>query len=482
MSLTRNVINGIGWGLSGRIIGQGASFLITLILARLLSPEDFGVLAIVNVIIATASVFIDMGFGSSLIQRTVVGEDHYSAVFVVNAVIGLFLTGATILISGTLARFFGNELLRSMTIAMSSIFIITALGSVGRTKLYREMNFAALNLSTIYGTVLGGVAGIAMALNKFGVWSLVAQSLVNAVTVTVCTYARARWIPGVRFRLSCVKELWSYSSRIFVSTVVGVIFGQFDRLVIGKMSNSAQLGYYYRAKSLEGLIQSVVSESALTAIFPALSTLQNDGQKYLAVVKTLFSVSAYISIFVSGLLYLISHDLIIFLFSEKWLPSVFFFRIIALGVFVSPLGALLNAILASKGLADEFLKLTFLRYAVLLPAYAVLLMVDTTTFLYAYVVLSVASLGVSIWYVSRVIKTSVIVFYAPVAQGLVICLPLMLLFSKADMIHSNIPIVGLLLMTVFYSTAYLTTSLLLRNPGLAALRGTVYTLWCRAHT
>ena len=480
MALTKDFISGFSWEITGKIIGQGVGFLVTLVLARLLSPGDFGMLALVNVLIAIASVLIDMGFGSSLVQKAVVCEEHYSAVFVVNAVIGLCLTGATILISAPFARFFGNELLRPIVLATSPIFIITALGSVARTKLYREQNFAALNLSIICGTVVGGIIGILMAVNGFGVWSLVAQSLVNAATVTTYTYACARWFPSARFRLVYIKELWGYSSRIFAATIVGVVFGQLDKLLIGKLSKPAQLGYYYRAKSLESVIQTVLPQSVLSAVFPSLSSLQNDNQRFLAVVKKLFSVLTYISIFLSGLFYLTSHDLILLLFSDKWLPSVSFFRIITLSIFVYPLSALTNAILASKGHGSEFLNLTLLRNAVLLPTYVVLYMVNITAFLYAYAALSIASLFVSIWYVSQVIRMSSVNFIVSVAQGLVICVPLVLLFSQATLIHSSIHLVGLLLMTTSYSIAYLATSLLLRNPGLSALRGTVRTMWCHA--
>ena len=174
----------------------------------MLSPEVFGVWAVVNVVIAVASVFTDLGFGSSLVQNSEVTEEHYNAVFTLSVGMGLLLMGTTILCSGLFSRFYDNESLQPIIIATSPIFIINAVGSVGRAKLYRELNFSALNVSAIYGALFGGVIGILLAIYKFNVWSLVAQLLVNAVTVTSLAFVKARWIPRLKINFTILGELW----------------------------------------------------------------------------------------------------------------------------------------------------------------------------------------------------------------------------------------------------------------------------------
>ena len=425
--------------------------------------------AVANVVIAVASIFTDVGFGSSLVQKSEVTDEHYNAVFTLSVGMGLLLMGTTILCSGLLSRFYDNELLQSIIIAISPIFIINAVGGVGRAKLYRELNFSALNVSTIYGALFGGLIGIVLAIYKFNVWSLVAQLLVNAVTVTSLTFVKAKWIPRLKLNVSRLGELWGYSSRLFAATLVGTLFGQLDKMVIGKTASSKDLGYYHRARSLEALIQSVLSESALVVLFPSLCSLKSDAQRHLTVVNALFSVTAYICLYLSGLLYLISYDLIVLLFSDKWLPSAEYFKIITLGLFVYPLGALLNAVLASRGYSTEFLRLSILKYGSILPAYVLLCITNTTTFLYAYVFLTIIALVISIRYVSKVIDAVSARFYAPIAHALFICLPLVFVLSHIKL-NITTPFTNTAVTFLLYTTAFIAISCILKNQSFITLR------------
>lgn len=425
--------------------------------------------AVVNVVIAVASVFTDLGFGSSLVQNSEVTEEHYNAVFTLSVGMGLLLMGTTILCSGLFSRFYDNESLQPIIIATSPIFIINAVGSVGRAKLYRELNFSALNVSAIYGALFGGVIGILLAIYKFNVWSLVAQLLVNAVTVTSLAFVKARWIPRLKINFTILGELWGYSSRLFVSTLVGTLFGQLDKMVIGKTASSKDLGYYHRARSLEALIQSVLSESALVVLFPSLCSLKSDAQRHFAVVNALFSVTAYIGIYLSGFMYLISYDLIALLFSDKWLSSAEYFKIITIGLFVYPLGALLSAILASRGYSAEFLRLSILKYGSILPAYVLLCITNTTTFLWAYVFLTIIALVISIRYVSKVIEAMSTKFYAPIAHALFICFPLVFVLSHIKL-KITTPLTNTAVTFLLYTTAYIAISFILKNQSLITLR------------
>jgi len=411
VNLKNKTIKALGWDLSGRFASQGVSFVISILLARLLSPQDFGVLAMVNVVVAVATVFIDMGFGSSLVQRSIITEEHYNSVFVFNIMFGLFLSVLLFMCSGSLARFYENKIIEDVGRVMSLIFVLNAFGSVVRIKLYKELNFKALSLATLFGTVIGGTIGVLMAFMGYGIWSLVAQSLLSLFLTTLYCYFSAKWFPKIIFKLKILKELWSYSFHIFISTIIGIFFGQLDNLVIGKLFASAKLGYYYRAKSMESLIHNYTSQSLLSVLFPSMSSVKEDRNRFNSIVFKAYHIICFFSFFLLGLLYLVSEDLMVILFSEKWLPSVPYFRILLLSSFVYPMGALFNAVLASKGNSKAFLHSTIVRYVILLPTYFVLFHFEIDVFLYSFCFATILSLFTATHYASKEMRTSALWFY-----------------------------------------------------------------------
>jgi teichuronic acid exporter len=403
MSLKKKTIKGLGWDLSGRISGQAVSFVISVILARILSPKDFGILAMVNVVVAIANIFLDFGFNTSLVQKKEIKDEHYSSVFIFNLSIGLLLSILLYIFSGVVSRFYKNEIVEPVGHFMSLIFIFNSLGSIFRVKLYKELNFKALSVGGILGTVLSGAIGVFMAIKGFGVWSLVAQTLSSSLITSIYFFIKSRWLPRIIFNLKYLKELWGFSFSIFISTVVGVIFGQFDNLTIGKLFAPANLGYYYRAKSMESMMYEFTSQSLLTVLFPTLSVVKDDKIRFNSIICKSFHIISYFSVSLLGLLYLISKDLIVVLFTSKWLPSVDIFNLLLLSGFVYPINALFNSILASTGNSKSFLRLTILRYSILLPSYILLYIYNIHFFLIGFVILTMVSLLFSIKYVSQII-------------------------------------------------------------------------------
>lgn len=403
MSLKKKTINSLGWDLSGRISGQAVSFIISVILARILSPKDFGILAMVNVVVAIANIFLDFGFNTSLVQKTKIRDEHYSSVFIFNLIVGLLLSILLYIFSGVIARFYKNELVESVGHFMSLVFIVNAFGSIFRVKLYKELNFKALSTGGLLGTLLSGIIGVLMAIKGFGIWSLVAQTLSSSFITSFFFFLTSNWIPKLKFNIIYLKELWGFSFSIFISTVVGVLFGQFDNLTIGRLFPPANLGYYYRAKSMEAMMYEFTSQSLLSVLFPTLSIVKDDKERFNNIIFKSFHIISYFSVSLLGLLYLISKDLILVLFTSKWLPSVEFFNLLLLSGFVYPINALFNSILASSGNSKSFLKLTIIRYSVLLPSYILLYIYNIQIFLIGFVILTMISLIFSIKYVSQVI-------------------------------------------------------------------------------
>ena len=403
-SLKTRTMKALGWDLTGRLSGQGVSFVISIFLARLLSPADFGLLAMVNVVVGIASVVMDMGFGSALVQRKEVTEDHYGSVFVFNTVVGLLLTVLLFSCSGLLARFYKREIIADIGRIMCLVFIINSFGSVIRTKLYKELNFKILTLSTLFSVIISGSTGVLMAFMGFGIWSLVTQSLLSPFLINLFCFIAAKWFPKIIFRLGSLKELWNYSVNIFISTLIGAVYGQLDALVIGKIFAPAKLGYYYRAKSLESMLYNYTSQSLLSVFFPAMSSVKDEKERFNSIVLRAFHIICFISFTLLGVLFLVSGDIIVILFSKKWLPSVPLFKILLLSSFVYPMTALFNSVLSSKGNSKAFLRITIIRYTILTPTFIILSYFGIKMFLYSFVVSTILSLFFSTYYASREIQ------------------------------------------------------------------------------
>lgn len=416
MSLKDQTLKGLTWDLSGRIISQVVSFFISIILARLLLPKDFGILAMVNAIVAIANIFIDFGFNTSLIQRQDLKEEHYSSVFIFNIVIGFCLAALLFSFSERISTFYRNETVSSVARVMSLIFVFNSLGSIFKIKFYKDLNFKFLSIGSIIGTISGGILGVVMALNSFGVWSLVAQALCGSVITSTFFFINSKWLPKIKFCVKSLKELWSFSFSIFLATVVGVLFGQLDSLSIGRLFSSAHLGYYYRAKSMESMLYEFTSQSLLSVLFPTLSRVKDDKERFKAIILNSFHIIMYFSVSILGLLYLTSKDLIILLFTEKWLQSVDFFNLLLLSGFVYPINSLFNSILASRGNSKSFLNVTLIRYLILSPAYIVLYYFGIYAFLYSFIILTLLSLFFSIRFVCRDINMSINFFIKTIAK------------------------------------------------------------------
>lgn len=431
MSLKDDTLIGFSWDLLGKILISGISFLTTIVLSRILLPEDFGLLAMVNVIVVVANIFIDFGFNTSLVQKKDIKDEHYSSVFIFNMLVAIFMSVILFFSSGIISRFYNNNLIEDITRVMSFVFILNALGGILRTKLYKELDFKTLSIGSILGGLLGGVIGILMAINGFGIWSLVAQTLSTSLINSIYLFFKSRWIPKIVFKIKYLKELWGFSFRIFISTLIGSIYSQLDNLIIGKLFSPASLGYYYRAKSMENFMYEFSSKSLLIVMFPVMSSINDDKVKFKKIVLKSFHVVSFFSLSLLGLLYLIADDLIIGLLSEKWIPSVNFFKLLLLSSFAYPIGQLTSSVLASSGNSKAFLNLTIVRYLLLTPAYGFLYFYSITVFLYSFIIINFITLFFYIKFMSRQINSPSIWFYKALFPYVVINLLLTIIFNSS---------------------------------------------------
>lgn len=402
------------WDFLGKLARHMTGFIVTIFLARLLEPSDFGLIAMIMVVVGVAFIFTDIGLGAALIQRRRVLAIHYSSVFYFNIFIGMLLTGVTFFFATWISEFFDNEKLVSLTQVMSILFVINAFSSTQSSKLRKELNYAALAKANVSASVLSGALGIGLAFYGGGVWSLVAQALSRGVFYNILIWSASKWIPSLSFSLKALKQLWVFGFRMFLSGLLEVIFTRLDIIIIGKLFSPAVLGFYDQAKRLKAIIIEYSSGSIMAVLFPVLSKVQNDLPRFQNIVIKTLGIISFIVFSLLGIMYLISEELIVFLFTEKWLPSVDYFKILVLSGFAYPVSALLVNILSSRGNSKAFLRLEIYKKILQSINFYIGFLWGIEGFLYGLIVVSVLSVSLNILFASREIKLPFLVFVKPV--------------------------------------------------------------------
>ncbi|WP_456323241.1 lipopolysaccharide biosynthesis protein [Hydrogenimonas sp.] len=410
------------WDLFGKLARNGTGFVVTVILARLLEPSEFGLVAMVMVIIGIAFIFSDVGLGSALIQRRRILPIHYSSVFYFNIFIGSILTIIIFLASPWIGEFYKNEAIIPLAKAMSLLFLINSFSSVQNNKLRKELNYAALAKANVGAAVSSGSIGIALALCGAGVWSLAMQALSRGIIYNILIWNASKWIPNLTFSIKALKQLWGFGFRMFLSGLLEIIYSRMDIIIIGKLFSPATLGFFDQAKRLNELIVQYTSGSIMAVLFPVLSKIQHDLSKFQKVSIKALSILSFLVFYTIGALYVVSHDLIILLLTEKWLPSIAYFKIILLGAFAYPLSALLVNILSSRGNSKKFLELEIYKKIIQTINFYIGFLYGINGYLYGLVVVAFLSIGLNIWFASREILLPFTVFIFPILLQMVIAI------------------------------------------------------------
>lgn len=416
VTLKQQGLTAFKWDFLGRFVTQGMSFIVSVFLARLLEPSDFGLIAIVMAVIGMASVFTDVGLGGALIQRRKLHPIHYSSVFYFNTIVGAFLTVVTYLSAGLIADFYQDEKLVIVVQSLSFLFVINAFSSVQNTRLRKELHYAYLIKMSFISSLVSGVMGVILAMNGFGVLSLVVQVLMMAVVYNMLIWAITKWHPGFSFSWKALKQLWGFGFRMFLSGMLDAVFTRIDFLIIGKVFPIATLGFFQRAKSLNNMVVQYSSGSLMSVLFPVLSKVQNDLPRFQNIILKALGVISFITFLLIGALFLISEELIVLVFSVKWLPSVEFFKILVLSGFAYPISALLVNVLKSRGKSKEFLRLELYKKTVAALNFLILYFLGINAFLYGLIVQATLGVSLNIAFASREIDLSRHLFVKPILE------------------------------------------------------------------
>ena len=402
-SLKKKAFLGVGWNAIGRFSTQGIQFILQIILARLLSPSDYGIIAMIAIFLQVAAVFVDSGFANALIQKQNCDEKDYSTVFYYNLVVSVGFYLLLFAISPFVAHFYKIDVLKDVMRVASLVVIINALSIVQRTKLVKRIDFKSQSIVTVASALLSGVFGIIWAYNGFGVWALCFQSLLNSLSQFVLYYLFVRWTPNLIFSKESFQEMFSFGSKILIASIISVIYGNLYTIVIGKRFNSKDLGEYSRADHFAGFPSSNIGTIISNVAFPTLSKIQNDNDKLRYAYRKIIRYSSFIIFPLMVGLASLSDPFIRLLLGDKWIECIPILRVLCFATMWDHLSSLNLNVLYVKGKSDLVLKLEVVKKTIAVGILFTTMPFGIMTMCYGRVIYGIIAFGINTFYTKRLI-------------------------------------------------------------------------------
>lgn len=360
-SLKNKTIKGVAWSGIDNVTQYGVSFVVSIVLARLLSPDDYGLIGIIAIFTAVCSTFIYAGFGTALIRKKDATDEDYNTVFLVNLVTSLFLYVVIYFCSPLIADFFKREELIPLTRVSALGLIIGALAIVQQTILTKRIDFKTQTKITFIASIVSGAVGIVMALIGFGVWALVYQGLVSGIVRTMLLWIYNKWIPNLRFSNKSFQELFGFGWKLMVSGLLDTVWKQLYQVVVGKFYNSATLGQYTRAKGFSELFSSNLTSVIQRVTYPVLSNIQDEKERMVVAYRKIIKFTMFISSIAMFALGAVSEPLLYCLIGPKWHEAATYLPLICISASTYPLHALNLNMLEVQGRSDLFLGLEIIK-------------------------------------------------------------------------------------------------------------------------
>ena len=405
-SLKDKTVKGVGWSAIDNVAQMGVTFLVTIVLARLLSPDDYGLLGLITIVTAVCTTLVNGGFTTALIRKKDVTEDDYNTAFIVNLALSLLLYAIVYASSPFIAAFFNREELVSLTRVASLGLIAGALSLVPQTRLTKRIDFKAQTKITLIASVTSGVLGIAMALLGFGVWSLVAQTLSNQVLRTILLWAIDGWTPKFRFSKASFQELFGFGWKMMLSGLLDTVWKELYQVVVGKFYSPATLGQYTRGKQFSQLLSVNLNNVVQRVTFPVLSNIQDDKDRMLSAYRRMIKVTMFVA--TVGMLFLgaIAEPLLYCLIGPKWHDAATYLPLICISSSSYPLQAMNLNMLQVQGRSDLYLGLEIAKKIVLMIPMFIGAFIGIMPMLYANIATSIICYFINSHYSGKLIGYS----------------------------------------------------------------------------
>lgn len=359
--LNSKAFSSLFWKLLERGGTQGIQFIIQIFLARLLSPNDYGVIALITVFIALANVFVQSGFNTALIQKQNADEKDFSSVFYISVLVAGILYIVLFVTAPLIANFYNIQELINIIRVLSLTLFLGAFNSIQNAIVSRKMVFKKLFYSSFGAIIISGIIGIVFAYRRFGVWALVYQQLINQFLICLILWFTVKWRPQLLFSFQRVKDLFSFGGKLLSSALLDTGYREMTNLIVGKIYTPAMLGYYNRGNQFPNLIVSNLNGSIQSVLFPVLASVQDDKRRIKDITRRAIVTSSYIVFPAMIGLIVIAEPMIRLILTEKWLPCVPYLRLFCLSYVLWPIHTANLQAINAIGRSDIFLKLEIIK-------------------------------------------------------------------------------------------------------------------------
>lgn len=360
-SLKNKTIKGVGWSAADALLGQGVTFIVGLVLARLLSPDEYGLIGICLIFTTVLNGIVDSGFSNALIRKKEVTDEDYNTMFTTNMAISIVLYVLLFISAPLVSDFFHRIELTALVRVTGLILFLNALSITQVTILTKNIDFKTKTKASLVSAIISGVIGIAMAFMGYGVWSLVAQQLSKQLLYTLCLWVLNKWWPKFTFYNDSFKYMWGFGWKLLASGILNNVWNQLYQVVIGRCYTSSTLGHYTRANECASIFSSNLTTIIQRVTFPVLSELQDDKKKLLVSYRKLIKVSMFVTVICMFALGAMAEPMIYSLIGPQWHQAATFLPFICITMSLYPLHAINLNMLQVQGRSDLFLYLEIVK-------------------------------------------------------------------------------------------------------------------------
>lgn len=364
MSLGQQTVSGVAWTTVQRFASLFLAFVANLVLARLLSPDDFGCVGLLMIFISLSQIFVDGGFGSALIQKKEPTQEDYSTIFYWNLMLATVLYLILFFLAPVIARFYEIPILKEILRVQGLILFLDAFGLIHKNNLRKTLQFKKISLIVLGANLIAVVVAIAMAYNGFGVWCLVAQQLLISGMSTVLYWIFNRWKPSIMFSGKSLKELFSFGGFILLSNMMVTFFNEIQSLIMGKLYTVRDVGLYTQARKFETIMSGTPSTVVNQVTFPVFSKFQNDIPQLRSILRRITKVMAFVVFPAMILVILIAKPAIVLMLTDKWIDCVPYFQILCIGGMAEALGDINYNAVAAIGKSRVLFRWTCIKSVV----------------------------------------------------------------------------------------------------------------------
>lgn len=407
--LKEKVTKGVLWSAIEQFSVQGLQFVFGLIIARIVRPEEYGLIAMIMIFIAIAQTFVDSGFTFALIQKKDRTQVDCSTVFYFNIVISILVYGILFFSAPCISEFYHQAQLVLITRVISLSLIINSLGAIHRTLFTINLNFKVLAMTSFLAAITSGIVGVMLAYRGLGVWALVAVTLTANIVTNTMYWSLSKWRPTFQFSKESFCSLFSFGSKVLFSGLIRTIYNNMYSLVIGQKYNASDVGYFNRSHSLSTIFTIYIVMILEKVSFPVLCSIQDEQERVSVMFNKFIKVACFVVFPICVSLGILASPLIEIVLTSRWMSSVPLLQILCVGFALSPIMMINLSILNVKGRSDIYLKTEIIKKIIAILVLLVTLPFGLNWLCWGIVIYNFVDSMISIYYAKKVIRTSFLI-------------------------------------------------------------------------